>query len=166
MTNDPPPLTLSFPFPVNPVPVPVPLPAVAVAPAPVGTPDTADVQLAEPQTPEQPQLPTQGVRFINDDISQTNELPNFTSNDSSDSSADTTCKILVLISLFLQLIVLKAQRLYLLVQTFLILLISDRDFATRDYHGKAIQSKTPPKIHCIPVSEPTISANQLTPSQQ
>ena len=35
-----------------------------------------------------------------------------------------------------------------------------------DYHEKVIQNKTPPKMRCIPISEPAASSNQLTQSQK
>ena len=54
-------------------------------------PETADVEVAEPQVPERPPLPIQDVRLTNDDILQTDEAPNFIPSDSSDSSADTAC---------------------------------------------------------------------------
>ena len=36
----------------------------------------------------------------------------------------------------------------------------------RDYHEKAIQNKIPPKIRCIPITEPAASSKQLTQSQK
>ena len=62
-------------------------------------PEAADVA-AEPHTPERPQLPTQDVRFINNDLLRTDELLNFTPSGSSDSSADTTYENSVYISNF------------------------------------------------------------------
>ena len=36
----------------------------------------------------------------------------------------------------------------------------------RDYHEKVIQNKIPPKIRCIPITEPADSSKQLTQSQK
>ena len=36
----------------------------------------------------------------------------------------------------------------------------------RDYYDKVIQNKIPPKMHCIPTTEPAVSSNQLTKSQK
>ena len=36
----------------------------------------------------------------------------------------------------------------------------------RDYHGKVIQNKIPPKTCCIPISEPAATPNQLTQSRK
>ena len=36
----------------------------------------------------------------------------------------------------------------------------------RDYHEKVIQNKIPPKIRCIPITEPAATPNQLTQSQK
>ena len=36
----------------------------------------------------------------------------------------------------------------------------------RDYHEKVIQNKIPPKMRCIPITEPAVSSNQLTQSQK
>ena len=36
----------------------------------------------------------------------------------------------------------------------------------RDYHEKVIQNKIPPKIRCIPITEPADTPNQLTQSQK
>ena len=36
----------------------------------------------------------------------------------------------------------------------------------RDYHEKVIQNKIPPKMRCIPITEPAASSNQLTQSQK
>ena len=72
-------------------PTPVPPPAVATAPALVAT-DTAAVEEAEPQAPEQPHLPIQDVRCTTYDNLQTDEPPNFYPSNTSDSSADNVCK--------------------------------------------------------------------------
>ena len=48
----------------------------AAAPAPLVAPDTTDIA-AEPQKPKRPQLPTQDVRFTDDNNFQNNELPTF-----------------------------------------------------------------------------------------
>ena len=77
--EDPSPSAVSIRFPIDPVPVPVglaavlaPLPALAVAVAPVlVAPDTADVEVAEPQVVERPQLATHDFRSTNDDIFKT-----------------------------------------------------------------------------------------------
>ena len=66
VTEDPPPLTVSFRFPVAPALV---------------APDTADIEMAEPQVPGRLHLPTQNVRFTNDNILHTDELPNFIASD-------------------------------------------------------------------------------------
>ena len=71
MTEYPPAVTVNFRFPIAPAPVPVgladasaPLHPLAVAAAPASvTPDTADVEVAEPQVVERPQLPTQDARI-------------------------------------------------------------------------------------------------------
>ena len=36
----------------------------------------------------------------------------------------------------------------------------------RDYHEKVVQIKLPPKMRCIPISEPAATSNQLTQSQK
>ena len=95
LTEDTPPVTVGIRFPIAHAPIPVgltavpaPLSALAVAAAPVllVAPDTADVA-AEPQTQERPQLPSQNVRFANDDIVRKEKLPNTNpSTSTSDSS--------------------------------------------------------------------------------
>ena len=40
------------------------------------------------------------------------------------------------------------------------------ELPARDYHEKAIQNKIPPKVRCIPISEPAVSSNQTTQSQK
>ena len=81
---DPPPVTVNIRFPIAPAPVPfglaaapvlLPAPTVATVPA-LLVPDTADVA-AEPQIPQRPTLPTQDIRFTDDNNFQNNELPNF-----------------------------------------------------------------------------------------
>ena len=142
VTEDPPPLTVSFRFPVAlarvPVglaaaPAPLPPPAVAAAPALVA-PDTADVEVAEPQVPERPHFPTEDVRFTNDDILHTDELPNFFPADSIPSDTDTTCENSVYISNFPTVYNSEVHRLNLLVQIYLLLMISDPRLPPRDYH--------------------------------
>ena len=61
--------------------------------------DTTDVEDAETEAPAgQPQLPTQDVCFTNDDILQTDELPNFNPVGSSNSFVDSTCENAVCLS--------------------------------------------------------------------
>ena len=57
-------------------------------------------EVTQPQAPERPQFPTQDVRFTNNDILQSDELPIFFPKDSSDSSAATRCENSVNISNF------------------------------------------------------------------
>ena len=83
MTEEPPPVTVNIRFPFAPAPVPVglaaepdpfPPPALPVAPATLVAPDTADVEVSEPQILERPYLPTQDVQFFdNSDDSSTND---------------------------------------------------------------------------------------------
>ena len=72
VTENPPPVTVSFRFPTAPAPVPVGL---AAAPGPLHlpavaadlalvAPEMADGEVAEPQVPVRPQLPTQDARTI------------------------------------------------------------------------------------------------------
>ena len=76
MTENPPPATVNNRLPIAPAPIPVgmalhrflPASAVAAAPALVA-PDTTDVA-AEPQTAQQPILPTQDVPFTDDNYFQ------------------------------------------------------------------------------------------------
>ena len=174
MTEDPPPVTVSFRFPVASAPIPIrlaaalaplPLPAVAADPDLVA-PDTADVEVAEPQLPEGRQLPTQDVRFTNDDILQTDELPYFIPSDSSDSSADATEENSVYLSNFPFANISESPQ----AQSSSANLPNSFDpklrLLPRDYHEKAIQNKLPPKVRCIPVSEPAASSYQLTLSQK
>ena len=83
--EDPPPVTVSIRFPIAPAPVtvtlaaaplPLPPPAMAATAVPLVAPDTTD-NAAEPPTPERHTLPTQDLRFTDDNIFQNNELPNF-----------------------------------------------------------------------------------------
>ena len=54
-------------------PAPLHPPTVVAAPAALVAPDTADVEVAEPQVPERPQLPTQDV-CVSDSFDES--LPN------------------------------------------------------------------------------------------
>ena len=147
MTEDPPPVTVSFRAPVAPAPVPAGpaaaqalllLPRVAAAPALVA-PDTADVGVAEPQAPERPQLPTQSVRFNNDDILQTDEVPIFIAGDSNDSFADTTCENSVYLCIFPTASISENPQVYLL------LMISGRDYHLGTIMKKLFKTKYSPK---------------------
>ena len=91
VTEDPPPVNVSFCFPTPPAPVPVGLafapaplhlPAVAAAPALVA-PTTADVEVAEPQVVERPQLPPEDARISD---SSDDSLPNENSHSIGNSS--------------------------------------------------------------------------------
>ena len=72
VTEDPPPVTVSFCLPITPAPIPVRLAAVAVASVLVDF-DAADVELAQLQVLERPQIPTQDARISD---SSSNSLPN------------------------------------------------------------------------------------------
>ena len=111
-------------------------------------------------------LPIQDVRFNNDDILQTDELPNFVPSDNSDSSADTTCENSVCRSNFPTATNSASPQ----AQSISSNLPNSYNFRLRlppwDYHEKAIQNKIPPKVRCFPVSEPAASSDQLTPSKK
>ena len=80
--EDPPPVTVNFYIPIAPALVPIQLAAAPAALTAVGLAAVAvslvapNVDVEEPKTPERPQNFTQDDRLTNDDLSQTEELPN------------------------------------------------------------------------------------------
>ena len=97
---------------------------------------------------------------------QTDELPTFIPSDSSDSSADSTCKNSVYISNFST----ANTSASLKVQSSSANFPNFYDFTSRlpprFYPEKAIQNKVPPQVRCIPVSESVVWSNQLTSSKK
>ena len=90
----------------------------------------------------------------------------FSHNDDSDSSLDSTRENSIYIRKFSTTVQSESQQ----AQSFSTYLPQSCDLRPRlpprDYHEKVIQNKIPPKIRCIPITEPADTPNQLTQSQK
>ena len=113
--------------------------------------------LAPPSTEAMPTVDQDTLR-----VSQTR----FSHNDDSDSSVDSTRENSIYIRIFRTTVHSDSQP----AQSSSTDLPKSYDLRPRlqprDYHEKVIQNKIPPKIRCIPITEPAATPNQLTQSQK
>ena len=109
---------------------------------------------------KRPQLPSQDVGFTTDDVVHTDELPKFSPGDSNESSIDTTCESRFIHSIWSLLKTLKAFKLELLVQIYVVLMVSNQNHHLETTMRKSFKRK-PPKVSCIMVKKPGASSNQL-----
>ena len=91
---------------------------------------------------------------------------NFSQNDDSDSSVDTTRENSIYLRNFRTTVTPEGQQ----AQSSSEILPKSYDLRPRlpprDYHEKVVQNKIPPKTRCVPISGPASTQNQLTQSQK
>ena len=116
-------------------------------------PDRENVEVVELQVMKRPQLPSQDVSFTTDDVVHTDELPNFIPGDTNESSVETTCESRFIHSICSLPKILKALKLELSVQIYLVPKISNQNHHLETTMRKSFKRK-PPKVSCITVKKP------------